>query len=176
MNKEPEYWLSGPVTGVPPLLQPVAHALLQARREVRSIVAGFPDHLLWQKPAGMASVGFHLQHLRGVLDRLLTYARGQSLTTDQLAQLKQEGHPAAGAESVIQLTAAFESQVEKALEQLQQTDETILTETRLVGRAGIPSTSIGLLVHAAEHTMRHTGQLMVTAAVVKVAAAGQAHT
>ncbi len=174
MSNEPEYWLSGPVAGIPALLQPVAHALLQARREVQAIVAGFPDHLLWEKPAGMASVGFHLQHLRGVLDRLFTYALGQSLTADQLGQLKQEGQPVPGAESVAQLITAFNIQVEKALEQLQQTDETILTETRLVGRAGIPSTTIGLLVHTAEHTMRHTGQLMVTAAMVT--AAGQADT
>lgn len=167
MNKEPEYWLSGPVAGVAPLLQPVAHALLQARREVQAIVAGFPDQLLWEKPAGMASVGFHLQHLRGVLDRLLTYALGQALTADQLGQLKQEGQAVAGAETVAQLITAFDRQVEKALEQLKQTPEAILTETRLVGRAGIPSTTIGLLVHAAEHTMRHTGQLMVTARILQ---------
>ncbi|MFT3674979.1 MAG: DinB family protein [Chitinophagaceae bacterium] len=176
MSNEPEYWLSGPVAGVPPLLQPVAHALLQARREVQATVTGFPDHLLWEKPAGMASVGFHLQHLRGVLDRLFTYARGQSLTADQLAQLKQEGQPAPGAASVAQLIAAFNYQVENALKQLEQTAEISLTETRLVGRAGIPSTTIGLLVHAAEHTMRHTGQLMVTARMVNAATAGQAHT
>ena len=39
----------------------------------------------------------------------------------------------------------------------------------LVGRAKLPSNTIGLLVHAAEHTARHVGQLMTTA---KVLAAG----
>jgi uncharacterized damage-inducible protein DinB len=166
-NNEREYWLSGPVAGIPPLLQPVAHALLQARREVQAIVAEFPEHLLWEKPAGLASVGFHLQHLRGVLDRLFTYARGQSLTPDQLSQLESEGQPASGTTSVMELLAAFDQQVEKSLQQLQQTAETTLTEKRLVGRAAIPSTTIGLLVHAAEHTMRHTGQLLATARILQ---------
>ncbi|MBP7556048.1 MAG: DinB family protein [Chitinophagaceae bacterium] len=166
-NNEPEYWLSGPVAGIPPLLQPVAHALLQARREVQAIVAEFPEHLLWEKPAGLASVGFHLQHLRGVLDRLFTYARGQSLTPDQFSQLKGEGQPASGAASVRELLAAFNQQVEKSLQQLTQTAETTLTEIRLVGRAAVPSTTIGLLVHAAEHTMRHTGQLLVTVRILQ---------
>lgn len=166
-NNEREYWLSGPVAGIPALLQPVAHALLQARREVQAIAAQFPGHLLWEKPAGLASVGFHLQHLRGVLDRLFTYARGQSLTADQLGQLKGEGQPAPGAATVRELVAAFNQQVEKSLQQLQQTAEATLTATRLVGRAAIPSTTIGLLVHAAEHTMRHTGQLLVTAHILQ---------
>ena len=89
----PEVWLRGPVDGVPPLLQPVAHALLQAREEVGKIMEGFPEALLWEKPAGVASVGFHLQHLSGVLDRLFTYAQGTSLTTEQLNALQAEEQP-----------------------------------------------------------------------------------
>jgi uncharacterized damage-inducible protein DinB len=38
---------------------------------------------------------------------------------------------------------------------------------RFVGRAKLPSTVLGLLVHAAEHTMRHTGQLLVTVQVLR---------
>ena len=62
------------------LLQPVAHALLQAREEVNLFMTAFPDGLLWDKPAGLASIAFHLQHLKGVLDRLFTYARGEKLS------------------------------------------------------------------------------------------------
>src|SRR3954464_3159457 len=87
----PEFWLRGPVTGVPPLLQPVAHALLQARDEVTNLMRNFDERRLWVKPGGAASVGFHLQHLRGVLDRLFTYARAELLTPEQLQQLKEEG-------------------------------------------------------------------------------------
>ncbi|MEI9810890.1 MAG: hypothetical protein WDO16_25110 [Bacteroidota bacterium] len=50
---------------------------------------------------------------------------------------------------------------------MKTTDEAILTSVRGVGRAKIPSTVMGLLFHAAEHTMRHTGQLLVTAGILK---------
>lgn len=167
MEAEKEFWLSGPVEGIPALLQPVAHALLQARREVKDCMQHFSDDLLWQKPDQLASAGFHLQHLRGVLDRLLTYARGEMLTEQQLAELKNEGQPYNGSADTSQLLAAFEVQVEKALTQIRNTDAATLADTRWVGRARIPSTVIGLLVHAAEHTMRHTGQLLVTVRWVK---------
>jgi uncharacterized damage-inducible protein DinB len=161
----PETWLRGPLPDVPPLLQPVAHALLQARDEVNNLMTDFPDNHLWNRPAGLASVGFHLQHLTGVLDRLLTYARAELLTVSQLAYLSAEGKAVAGLTSAV-LVAAFNDQVEQALNQIRATDEATLTEFRGVGRAGLPSTVLGLLVHAAEHTMRHLGQLIVTVRVV----------
>lgn len=71
-TNKPEVWLRGPVANIPSLLQPVAHALLQAREEVNEMLVDFPEDHLWDKPAGVASVGFHLQHLKGVLDRLLS--------------------------------------------------------------------------------------------------------
>jgi len=160
-----EFWLQGPVEDVPGLLQPIAHALLQARFEVTELVRPFPEELLWERPAGLASVGFHLEHLSGVLDRLFTYARGEALDIDQLKWLKQEGQRE-GAPSKETLIARFGAQVDLALAQLKQTDPQILTAPRAVGRARIPSTLIGLLFHAAEHTMRHTGQLLVTVRVL----------
>jgi uncharacterized damage-inducible protein DinB len=162
-----EVWLRGPVENIPSLLQPVGHALLQAREEVNQIVADFPDAYLWQKPAGVASVGFHLQHLTGVLDRLFTYARGESINEEQLKALSSEGKAVEGKNSVVELVQLFDAQVEKAIAQLSVTNEETLTEQRLVGRSRIPSTVLGLLVHAAEHTMRHTGQLYVTVKVIK---------
>src|SRR5207253_992178 len=96
-------WQRGPVENIPALLQPVAHALLQAKEEVSEIVKGFPDSHLWQKPAGVASVGFHLQHLTGVLDRLFTYARGEALQAEQLKALAEEGKPVGGKDEVDQL-------------------------------------------------------------------------
>ncbi len=160
-----EFWLRGPVAGVPPLLQPAAHALLQAKMEVEDMTADFPDHLLWTRPAGMASSGFHLLHLSGVLDRLLTYARGEQLQSFQLEYLRQE--TSLQSITTVELTTRFCSQVEKAILQLGATDENSLTAIRLVGRKQIPSTVIGLLFHAAEHTQRHVGQLLVTINVVK---------
>jgi hypothetical protein len=164
MSDKPEVWLRGPVNGIPALLQPVAHALLQAREEVNRLMDGFPGALLWEKPVGLASPGFHLQHLIGVIDRLFTYAKGGRLNERQLEQLSNEGEPGS---SVFYLLDTFNMQVDDALLQLAGTDETMLTETREVGRAKLPSTVIGLYVHAAEHTMRHTGQLLVTVKILK---------
>lgn len=159
--------MSGPVEGIPPLLQPVAHALLQAREEVHTYLEGFPDKLLWERPAGVASVGFHLQHLKGALDRLFTYAQRQQLSEEQLNYLYAEGKPAANQMYQVQdLLKAYDEQVDKALEQLKSIDESALTDFRGVGRKQLPSTVQGLLFHAAEHTMRHVGQLLVTAKIL----------
>jgi uncharacterized damage-inducible protein DinB len=61
-----------------------------------------------------------------------------------------------------ELLETLNHQVDTAIEQLTNTDPASLTETRYVGRKQIPSTVIGLVSHAAEHSMRHTGQLLVT--------------
>ena len=156
-----EVWLRGPVPGIPALLQPVAHALLQAREEVTELVKDFPVALLWKRPAGLASVGFHLQHLSGVPDRLFTYARGQQLSDEQRQVLLLEG---GGGEDirVEELVRRFNMQVDIALDQLRTTTTETLLEPRGVGRSHIPSNVLGLLFHAAEHTQRHVGQLLVT--------------
>ena len=160
----PEVWLRGPLSGVPTLLQPVAHALLQAREEVDALMADFPEDRLWTRPGSVASVGFHLQHLAGVLDRLFTYARGDQLSEAQLKDLASEGQPHAGIRS-IDLVAAFHDQVDRTLAELRAIDERILTEVRTVGRGKLPSTVLGLLAHSAEHVQRHVGQLLVTVRV-----------
>jgi hypothetical protein len=165
-KEKPEVWLRGPISGIPALLQPVAHALLQAQEEINALDVPFPKHLLWDKPAGVASVGFHMQHLKGVLDRLFTYARNESLSEIQLDFLRNEGKPPYVDCTFKDLLDAFNDQIEKAVAQLKHTDEISLTEIRLVGRAQIPSTHLGLLFHAAEHTQRHLGQLLVTARFV----------
>ena len=160
----PEVWLRGPLPDIPGLLQPVAHALLQAREEVVTLMEGFEEERLWTRPSGVASVGFHLQHLAGVLDRLFTYARGEQLTAAQLNYLESEGRPDPGLRSS-DLALAFREQVDRALEALRKVDETTLTEARTVGRGKLPSTVLGLLVHSAEHVQRHVGQLLVTVRV-----------
>jgi uncharacterized damage-inducible protein DinB len=163
----PEVWLRGPLPHVPALLQPVAHALLQAREEVTEIMADFPAEKLAERPLGLASVGFHLRHLAGVLDRTFTYARGEALSSAQLAYLAAESKPPTHPGAVPELVQAFAQQVDTAVAQLVATPEATLPEWRGVGRAQLPSTVIGLLVHAAEHTTRHVGQLLVTAQLVR---------
>jgi len=163
----PEVWLRGPLPAVPPLLQPVAHALLQAREEVTALLAGFPAARLAERPLGLASVGFHLRHLTGVLDRTFTYARAEALSETQLAYLAAESQPPTHESAANELVQAFSQQVDVAMAQLRATPESSLADWRGVGRAQLPSTVIGLLVHAAEHTTRHVGQLLVTARLVR---------
>lgn len=166
-NDKREVWLRGPLEGIPTLLHPVAHALLQAREEVNEMMIGFPDEFLSITPMGVASPGFHLQHLTGVLDRLFTYATGEMLTQKQLDALAVEGKLSAKEYKLDLLLADFNKQVDKAIQQLSETDEATITHKRGVGRAQLPSTVIGLYTHAAEHTMRHLGQLLVTVKILK---------
>lgn len=163
----PEVWLRGPVEGVPPLLQPVAHALLQALEEIKALMVNFPNHLLWEQPAGLASPGFHLLHIVGVLQRLGTYALAKPLSDEQLLYLKEETQ--LHHRTAQQLVQGVEEQVHRTIEQLKATTEAGLAESRPVGRKALPSTVHGLLFHAAEHTMRHLGQLLVTVNILKAA-------
>jgi hypothetical protein len=165
----PEVWLRGPVPGIPPLLQPVAHALLQAVEEVRRVVGPLSASPLWARPGGAASVGFHVRHAAGSLDRLFTYARGEVLSAEQRVFLAAEAEPGSPPEPAAALVPAFERQVDRALAQLRETRESTLLEARGVGRLQLPSTVIGLLVHAAEHTQRHVGQIVTTSRIARAA-------
>ncbi|MGJ1418920.1 DinB family protein [Sphingobacterium spiritivorum] len=162
---EPEVWMRGPVAGVPGLLQPVAHALLQAQEDITDAVKGIDEHNLWQRPSGVASIGFHLQHISGVIDRMFTYAQDRPLSEQQLSYLAKEGlvDPTVTVEGLL---LQLETQLQSAMSQLCSTDTDQLTAIRYLGRKRIPTTLTGLLFHAAEHTQRHTGQLLVTARVL----------
>ena len=162
-----EVWMRGPIPGVPPLLQPVAHALLQAREEIRTVVAPLSPERLWDRPSAAPAIGFHVRHAAGSLDRLFTYARGEGLTAEQRAVLETEAAPGSPPEPAAALVSAFERQVDRALEQLRRTDEATLLEARGVGRLQLPSTVLGLLFHAAEHTQRHVGQIVTTERIVR---------
>ena len=162
----PEVWLRGPLPDVPALLQPAAHSLLQSLEELRRTLPPLSDAQLRARPGGAASVAYHAVHLAGSLDRLTTYARGETLDDAQLAALADEARveerPCDGA----RLLATAERAIERALAQIRATDPATLGDARLVGRGRLPSTVIGLLFHAAEHTQRHAGQAMTTARVV----------
>lgn len=160
-----EYWLQGPLPNITALLQPAAHALLQAQCEIHKIVEGFPNSDLWQMPAGTASPAFHLRHIAGVLDRLFTYANGNELNQQQFDYLTNEGKKDDVA-TVQNLLLALDQQIKISILFLENTKLETLTEMRYVGRKKTPSTQLGLLFHAAEHTMRHTGQLMVTVKII----------
>jgi uncharacterized damage-inducible protein DinB len=161
-----EVWLRGPVAGVPAPLQPVAHALLQALDDVERVSASLTGAELWSTPGGVASIGFHLRHMAGSLDRLLAYARGAALTEEQRAARATEKEPAPGV-GAGELLTALRNSIENALAQLRETAPDRLDEERRVGRAGYPSTVRGLLHHAGEHCARHAGQVVTTAKLLR---------
>ncbi len=164
---EAEVWLRGPMPGVPPMLMPAAHALAGAGEDVARAAEGLTVEQLWARPAGVASVGFHLRHLVGILDRLLTYARGHPLTEPQLAYLRAEGEPGTPPAQVEELLAAVAEAIDRAQAQIRATPEDQLLLPRGVGRMQLPSTVIGLIFHAAEHAQRHTGQVITLSRIVR---------
>jgi uncharacterized damage-inducible protein DinB len=150
---------------------PAAHALLQAAEDVERVAAGLNADELWARPGGGASVGFHLVHIAGSLDRLFTYARGEGLSEAQRAAAAAEAQAAAAGFDAAALVAGVRAAVERALAQLRATPAASLLEPRPVGRGRLPSTVLGLLFHGAEHAQRHVGQIIAT---VKAARAGGA--
>ena len=162
----PEVWLRGPVPGIPALLQPVAHSLLQCREELNAAIPGLTSDQIWETPSGAASLGYHVRHAAGSLDRLFTYARGERLSAEQRAALAAEAQPDLAPNAAARLLARFNETVDRALEQLRNTQESTLQDFRGVGRAQLPSTVLGLLFHAAEHTQRHAGQVATTVRIV----------
>ncbi len=165
--KLPGPWLRGPVEGISDALQPVAHAFIAAREDVVSPLAGLSAAQLWAQPGGAASIGFHLMHMAGSTDRLLTYARGAALTEQQKAAMAAEKTPPEPQPTAEELLKAWDAAVDRALKQIGETKDGELGTPRLVGRAQLPSTVGGLLFHAAEHAARHAGQIVTTAKVVR---------
>jgi hypothetical protein len=161
-----EWWQRGPIESVPAVLQPVAHILLQVRESVGEMVAPLTEAEWNRRPAGVASAAFHVRHITGVIDRLFTYARGEALSPEQLAAIPSEGRMMA-ATDVAGALDALSTRIDAALAELKTIDVATLGDFRAVGRAQLPSTVIGCLVHGAEHAMRHVGQLSVTVRVVR---------
>ncbi len=161
-----EPWLRGPVEGVHPLLGATLHAYMQAEEDLGQWTAGLTDAQLWSRPHGLAPVGFQLRHIAGSVDRLTTYLRGEQLTSRQLDAARSEMEPGASREELLEsLSRAFHDS-ERVLRAIAPDT---FTEARAVGRKHLPTTVAGLVVHLAEHTQRHVGQLIVTAKVARMA-------
>jgi hypothetical protein len=167
-----EVWQRGPVPGFDPLLMPVAHALLQVQEELRALAVRVPPEHVWVRPGEAASIGFHVRHLGGSVDRLLTYARGEVLGDVQRAALNAESADAEPRPSLQALVEETVAVLDRALAQVRDTPREALLQERKVGRAGLPSTTLGLLFHAAEHATRHAGQALTTAKILSGQASG----
>jgi len=161
-----EAWQRGPVPGFDPLLMPIVHTLIQVREDLEGLARSVPAGHVWQRPGGAASIGFHVRHAGGALDRLFTYARGETLSDAQRAAARDEGAPGDPPASLTEVVAGVGGLIDRALDQLRGTSRDELLNERKVGRAGLPSTVLGLLFHAAEHSTRHVGQAITTAKIL----------
>jgi DinB superfamily len=158
-----EPWLRGTHAQVDAVRRQVIHALELAGEDVERWCAGLSDAEMNTRPLELAPVAFHLRHIARSLDRLLTYAEGKPLTGTQMDALSSEMAGDAFAEAVL---AEVRAGLGEAHRRVLMTSQDSYEEKRGVGRALLPSTVGGLLVHCAEHTQRHVGQAVTTAKVV----------
>ena len=152
--------MRGPLPDVHPLIAPLFYSFQMAREDLAKYTADLTTEQLWASPHGFGSVGFHLRHIAGATDRLMTYVGGGQLSEAQMAVLKAEKEPGAARE---ELLAAIDVAFESAEAVARALDPAHLTDPRGVGRKQLPTTVMGLLVHIAEHTQRHVGQAISAA-------------
>jgi uncharacterized damage-inducible protein DinB len=167
-----EPWLRGTLTDVDVLRRAVLHALELAEEDVERWCAGLSDAEINLRPFALPPIAFHLRHIARSLDRLLTYAEGRSLNGAQMDALATEMEPGALAEEVM---AELRAGLGAAQERIRMISHESYEELRGVGRAMLPSTVGGLLIHCAEHTQRHAGQAITTAKVVIGLRASESH-
>jgi hypothetical protein len=165
MAELPEPWLRGPIAGLSPLVAPILYAFQQAREDLARFTEGLTAEQIWARPHGLGPVGFHLRHIAGSVDRLMTYLQGRALDEAQMAALPAEMEPGATRD---ELLAAVDAAFAKAEAVVRVIDPEALAEPRGVGRKQLPTTVIGLLTHIAEHTQRHVGEAIVTAKLAGV--------
>ena len=158
-----EPWLRGTLTEVDALRRQVLHSLEMAGEDGEKWCAGLSDAEMNARPFGVAPVAFHLRHIAGRLDRLLTYAEGGALSGAQMDALAGEMAGGAYAEVVM---AEFRAGLGEAAQRVKMISAGSYEDARGVGRKMLPTTVGGLLVHCAEHTQRHVGQAVTTAKVV----------
>ena len=79
-----EPWLSGTITGTHPVLAALLYCFQHARQDLDQWTRGFSDEQMWRKVGDVAPVGFHIRHIAGSVDRLITYANNGSLDETQL--------------------------------------------------------------------------------------------
>jgi uncharacterized damage-inducible protein DinB len=158
-----EPWLRGTHTDLPAVLRAIVHALEMAREDINAAVAPLANAVVNARPGSAASIAFHLRHIPRSLDRLLTYAEGNQLSAAQLDALKSEGDLS---KAKADLLAEFHRGLDDATRRVRALANADLEQPRRVGRNALPTSVGGLLVHCADHTLRHTGQVVTTAKIV----------
>jgi uncharacterized damage-inducible protein DinB len=162
-----EPWLQGTHTDVPAAGRAVLHALELSLDDLTKWTAGLTDAEVHSQPLGLTSIAFHLRHIAGSIDRILTYAEGGQLSGEQLAALKTELGEEGKQESLAELLAGVEVAFSDAADRIRVLATGDLNTPRFVGRKQLPTSIGGAMIHVADHTLRHTGQVVTTAKVIK---------
>jgi uncharacterized damage-inducible protein DinB len=155
-----EPWMRGTHEDVPAVLRAVIHALELAQEDVERWCADLTDEEWNLRPHGIAPAAFHVRHIARSIDRLLTYAEGNQLSSAHLAEMKSEMDPLAKGSEVLEEFATALVNAEKRIRAFIGSN---LEEKRTLGRKALPTSLGGLLVHVADHTSRHVGQVVTTA-------------
>jgi uncharacterized protein YigA (DUF484 family) len=163
IETRPEPWLRGTLTELPAEQRAILHALELAREDIARWCGTLTEEELHARPYGLASVAFQVRHIAGSLDRLLTYAEGNSLSPAQLKALAAEMLREGSKEEIL---AEFEAGLRGAEQRVRAMSMRNWPELRDVGRKKLPTTVAGLLIRCAEHTQRHVGQAITTAKVL----------
>jgi uncharacterized damage-inducible protein DinB len=161
--QQPEPWLRGTLTEVPAVARGILHAFELALEDVSRWCESLSDVDLNARPFELPSIAFHLRHIARSLDRLLTYAEDKQLSGEQVALLKSEIEPGAHRE---ELFAEFSQGLKDAAQRVRALAGADLEQLRFVGKKQMPTSVGGLLVHLADHTQRHVGQVVTTAKVL----------
>jgi len=167
-----EPWLRGTHTDVPAAGRAVLHALELAFEDLTKWTEGLTDAEVHAELPTLPSLAFLLRHIAGSVDRILTYAEGGQLGVEQLAVLRneqsrsEEGSEAIQ-ESLAALLAAVEVSFSNAADRIRTLAARDLETPRFVGRKQLPTSLGGALIHVADHTQRHVGQVITTAKVLK---------
>lgn len=159
-----EPWLRGTHADVPAVGRAVLHTLDLTLDDITKWTEGLTDAEVHVTPLGLPSVAFHLRHIARSVDRLLTYAEGGQLSAEQLAALRSEQ---SGEETLAALIAEVEISFSNAAERVRVLATADFNTARGVGRKQLPTTIGGALIHVADHTQRHAGQVVTTAKVLK---------
>jgi uncharacterized damage-inducible protein DinB len=164
-----EPWLSGSHSDVPAVARAVLHALELAFDDIRKWTTGLTDLEIHTLPLGLPPLAFHLRHIARSTDRILTYAEGNQLSPGQLALLKSEqvGPEHDERETLTALIAEVEHSFADAAARIRALARANCDTPRSVGRKQLPTSIGGALIHVADHTQRHTGQVVTTAKVLK---------
>src|SRR6202790_2021550 len=135
MDALPEPWLRGPLPGVDTFIAPLLYSFQMAREDLSKYTEGLTTEQIWATPHGFGSVGFHLRHIAGSTDRLMTYVAGDQLSDAQMAALKSEKEPGATCEKLL---AAINEAFERAEASARALEPAHLTDPRSVGRKQLP--------------------------------------